>query len=222
MSCCCSRNRRLPRRPGQLLAFRPWDAAWPVSRPDRQPAIGLPGDYQDRACTHGRRRASDQVMTAACHPGAAPRSSRRTATAGWSPDGGESAQAHHRRLGRRRPQARTLPAECAASHPARADRLRRQPVRPLPASQGRSHTYLAPRTTPGSLALYAPDPRTVPSGRDKGLAGRVPTGLPCPAAHGLWTLIGYALADRDHRRGHARPGCGPRPSSCTRRVRTRG
>jgi hypothetical protein len=39
-----------------------------VSRPDRQPATGLPGDYPDRTFTGWRRRASDQVMTARQSP----------------------------------------------------------------------------------------------------------------------------------------------------------
>jgi hypothetical protein len=40
----------------------------PVSRPDRQPATGLPGDYPDRIFTGRRRRASDQVIIAGQPP----------------------------------------------------------------------------------------------------------------------------------------------------------
>ena len=39
-------------------------ATGPVSRPSRQPATGLPGNYPDRTSTGRRRRASDQVTTA--------------------------------------------------------------------------------------------------------------------------------------------------------------
>src|SRR5216684_7765124 len=48
--------------------FRRWAPARPVSRPNRQPATGLPGDYPDRTFTGRRRRASDQVMTAGQSP----------------------------------------------------------------------------------------------------------------------------------------------------------
>ena len=40
----------------------------PVSRPDRQPATGLPREYPDRTFTGRRRRASDQVMIAGQPP----------------------------------------------------------------------------------------------------------------------------------------------------------
>jgi hypothetical protein len=39
-----------------------------VSRPNRQPATGLPGDYPDRTYTGRRRRASDQAMIAGQPP----------------------------------------------------------------------------------------------------------------------------------------------------------
>src|SRR5271165_7697170 len=48
--------------------FRRWAPTRPVSRPGRQPATGLPGDYPDRTCTGRRRRASDQVMIAGQPP----------------------------------------------------------------------------------------------------------------------------------------------------------
>src|SRR5262249_32524813 len=48
--------------------FRRWAPAQPVSRSDRPPAPGLPGDYPDRTCTGRRRRASDQVMIAGQSP----------------------------------------------------------------------------------------------------------------------------------------------------------
>ena len=51
-----------------LKGFRRWAPARPVSRPSRQPATGLPGDYPDRTCTGRRRRASDQVMIAGQPP----------------------------------------------------------------------------------------------------------------------------------------------------------
>ena len=62
---------RLTLRTAQLLppcGFRRWAPARPVSRPDRQPATGLPGDYPDRTFTGRRRRASDQVITAGRSP----------------------------------------------------------------------------------------------------------------------------------------------------------
>ena len=62
---------RLTLRTAQLLpprGFRHWASARPVSRPDRQPATGLPGYYPDRTYTGRRRRASDQVMTAGRSP----------------------------------------------------------------------------------------------------------------------------------------------------------
>jgi hypothetical protein len=40
--------------------FRRWAPARPVSRPDRQSATRLPGDYPDRTRTGRRRRASDR------------------------------------------------------------------------------------------------------------------------------------------------------------------
>ena len=51
-----------------LKGFRRWAPARPVSRPSRQPATGLPGDYPDRTFTGRRRRASDQVMIAGQPP----------------------------------------------------------------------------------------------------------------------------------------------------------
>jgi hypothetical protein len=51
-----------------LQGFRRWAPARPVSRPNRQPATGLPGDYPDRTFTGRRRRASDQVMIARRSP----------------------------------------------------------------------------------------------------------------------------------------------------------
>ena len=51
-----------------LKGFRRWAPARPVSRPSRQPATGLPGDYPDRTLTGRRRRASDQVMIAGQPP----------------------------------------------------------------------------------------------------------------------------------------------------------
>ena len=51
-----------------LEGFRRWAPARPVSRPSRQPATGLPGNYPDRTSTGRRRRASDQVMTAGQSP----------------------------------------------------------------------------------------------------------------------------------------------------------
>jgi hypothetical protein len=48
---------RFTLRTAQLLplqGFRRWASARPVSRPNRQPATGLPGDYPDRTFT-GRR-----------------------------------------------------------------------------------------------------------------------------------------------------------------------
>jgi len=48
--------------------FRRWAPTRPVSRPDRQPATGLPGDYPDRTHTGRRRQASDQVMIAGQPP----------------------------------------------------------------------------------------------------------------------------------------------------------
>jgi hypothetical protein len=48
--------------------FRRWASARPVSRPHRQPATGLPGDYPGRTFTGWRRRASDQVITAGQSP----------------------------------------------------------------------------------------------------------------------------------------------------------
>ena len=51
-----------------LKGFRRWAPARPVSRPDRQPATGLPGDYPDRTFTGRRRQASDQVMIAGQSP----------------------------------------------------------------------------------------------------------------------------------------------------------
>ena len=62
---------RFTLRTAQLLplqGFRRWASARPVSRPDRQPATGLPGDYPDRTFTGWRRRASDQVITAGRSP----------------------------------------------------------------------------------------------------------------------------------------------------------
>jgi hypothetical protein len=51
-----------------LKGFRRWAPTRPVSRPGRQPATGLPGDYPDRTLTGRRRRASDQVMIAGQPP----------------------------------------------------------------------------------------------------------------------------------------------------------
>jgi len=51
-----------------LKGFRRWAPTRPVSRPSRQPATGLPGDYPDRTFTGRRRRASDQVMIAGQPP----------------------------------------------------------------------------------------------------------------------------------------------------------
>ena len=51
-----------------LKGFRRWAPPRPVSRRDRQPATGLPGNYPDRTSTGRRRRASDQVMTAGRSP----------------------------------------------------------------------------------------------------------------------------------------------------------
>jgi len=71
LRCLTTRQASLPLRTAQLLplkGFRRWASARPVSRPDRQPATGLPGDYPDRTHTGRRRRASDQVMTAGQSP----------------------------------------------------------------------------------------------------------------------------------------------------------
>jgi hypothetical protein len=64
--------------------IRRWASTRPVSRPSRQPATGLPGDYPDRTHTGRRRRASDQVTTAGrsppdhwTHQRAGPEESRR-------------------------------------------------------------------------------------------------------------------------------------------------
>ena len=48
--------------------FRRWASTRPVSRPSRQPAIGLPGNYPDRTHTGRRRRASAQAMIAGQSP----------------------------------------------------------------------------------------------------------------------------------------------------------
>jgi hypothetical protein len=69
--CLTTRQASLPLRTAQLLplkGFRRWAPTRPVSRPGRQPATGLPGDYPDRTHTGRRRRASDQVMTAGQPP----------------------------------------------------------------------------------------------------------------------------------------------------------
>ena len=71
LRCLTTRQASLPLRTVQLLphkGFRRWAPARPVSRPNRQPATGLPGDYPDRTHTGRRRRASDQVMTAGRSP----------------------------------------------------------------------------------------------------------------------------------------------------------
>jgi len=71
LRCLTTRQASLPLRTVQLLphkGFRRWAPARPVSRPNRQPATGLPGDYPDRTFTGRRRRASDQVMIAGRSP----------------------------------------------------------------------------------------------------------------------------------------------------------
>jgi len=71
LRCLTTRQASLPLRTVQLLplkGFRRWASARPVSRPGRQPATGLPGDYPDRTFTGWRRGASDQVITAGQSP----------------------------------------------------------------------------------------------------------------------------------------------------------
>jgi hypothetical protein len=51
-----------------LKGFRRWAPTRPVSRPGRQPATGLPGEYPDRTFTGRRRRAADQVVIAGQPP----------------------------------------------------------------------------------------------------------------------------------------------------------
>ncbi len=71
LRCLTTRQASLPLRTVQLLphkGFRRWAPARPVSRPNRQPATRLPGNYPDRTHTSRRRRASDQVMTAGRSP----------------------------------------------------------------------------------------------------------------------------------------------------------
>ena len=66
-----TRQGSLALRTAQLLpltGFRRWAPPRPVSRPERQPATGLPGDYPDRTFTGRRRGASDQVMIAGRSP----------------------------------------------------------------------------------------------------------------------------------------------------------
>jgi hypothetical protein len=63
-------------KPAGASRFLGVDLAWreagggraPVSRPDRQPATRLPGNYPDRTSTGRRQRASDQVMIAGRSP----------------------------------------------------------------------------------------------------------------------------------------------------------
>ena len=69
--CLTTRQASLSLRTAQLLpqqGFRRWASTRSVSRPSRQPATGLPGDYPDRTHTGRRRRACDQVMTAGRSP----------------------------------------------------------------------------------------------------------------------------------------------------------
>jgi hypothetical protein len=51
-----------------LKGFRRRAPTRPVSRPGRQPATGLPGEYPDRTFTGRRRRAADQVVIAGQPP----------------------------------------------------------------------------------------------------------------------------------------------------------